>query len=276
MQGVPEQFEFPADRAEYRSVDGRAGVELYRAHIVQYAFEPHTHEAYAFGAIESGVERIRCNGSEHLAAPHSIVLMNPDTLHTGRAETEGGWVYRMVYIEPDVLAKITGEPNWWFPEEIIEGDKERAQRLLGKLGALWQAEEPLAFDSLLYQIITEVRPHAQIAKANKKSSTHRFAPVLDYMQAHLSERIILEDLAAVAGLSSFHFLRQFHAQYHVTPHQMLMARRLHAAKQLLTTGMAPVEVAAAAGLADQSHLNRAFVHRYGITPARYQRVIRSG
>ncbi len=96
MQGVPEQFNFPLDRAEFRAISGRPGVELYRAHIVQYAFEPHTHEAYGFGAIECGVERFRYKGSEHLAPPDSIVLMNPDVLHTGRAETAGGWLYKMI------------------------------------------------------------------------------------------------------------------------------------------------------------------------------------
>jgi len=274
MHGVPEQFEFLSDRAEFRNAVGRAGVELYRAHIVHHAFEPHTHEAYGFGAIERGVERFRCNGSDHLAPPDSIVLMNPDVLHTGRAETEGGWRYRMIYIDSDVLAEVAGESGWWFSEAVIEGDRTQAQRLSHLLEALWQAEDSLAFDGLLYQVVSEIRPHSRLRNRDQDGPSHRFVSVLDYMQAHLGERIILEDLAAVAGLSPFHFLRQFQAQYHVTPHQMLMARRLHAAKQLLATGMAPAEVAAASGLTDQSHLNRAFVRRYGVTPARYQRQVR--
>jgi AraC-like DNA-binding protein len=273
MQGVPEQFEFPTDRAEFRTVNSRAGVELYRAHIVQYAFEPHTHEAFAFGTITSGVQRIRCNGNEHLAAPDSIVLMNSDALHTGRAETEVGWVYRMLYVEPDVLEKVTGEKGWWFPETVIDGDKNRAQRLSTLMTAIWQTQEPLAFDSLLYQLISEVRPYARMRDVDTQVPLHRFAHVLDYMHEHLDERIVLEDLATVAGLSPFHFLRQFQAQYDVTPHQMLMAKRLHTAKQLLATGLSPVEVAAAVGLTDQSHLNRTFVRRYGVTPARYRHQI---
>ncbi len=274
MQGVPEQFEFSTDRAEYRSIKTRTGVELYRAHIVRYSFEPHTHEAYAFGAIESGVERIRCNGSDYLATPDSLVLMNPDALHTGQAETEGGWVYRMIYIEPDVLTSLTGESEWWFPDMIIEADKKRAQRLSSLLAALWQTNEPLAFDSLLYQIILEVQPHSKTSQTNSIKPTHRFAPVLEFIQENFSERLVLEELAAVAELSPFHFLRQFQIQYGVTPHQMVMAKRLHFAKHLLNGGMASVDVAAAAGLTDQSHLNRAFARRYGTTPVRYQRQIR--
>lgn len=151
MQGVPEQFEFCTDRAEFRTVTCRPGVELYRAHIVRHSFEPHIHNAYGFGVIEQGVERFRYSGSEHLAPSNSIVLLNPDVLHTGRAETEAGWKYRMIYIEPLVLSNVMSEPSGWFPDAVVESDGDRARRMSMLLTAIWQAKEPVAFDSLLYQ-----------------------------------------------------------------------------------------------------------------------------
>lgn len=274
MQAVPETFEFPTDRAEFRApTGGRAGVELYRAHIVRHAFEPHTHDAYGFGVIETGVERFRYKGSDLLAPPDSIVLMHPDVLHTGRAETAGGWRYRMVYIEPTVLADIAGEAGWWFDETVVERDKPRAQHLGRVLEALWRTDDPLASDSLLAQLVEGLRPLARQPSDAVQKPKRRFTEVIDYMQAHLGERVVLDDLAAVAGLSPFHFLREFQAQYHVTPHQMLMARRLYAAKQWLAQGIAPAQVAAMAGLTDQAHLTRAFGQRYGVAPARYQRQV---
>ena len=270
MQGVPDYFDCPSDRAEFRVVAGRAGVELYRAHIVHHTFEPHTHDAYGFGVIEQGVERFRYKGSDHLAPSDSIVFMHPDVLHTGRAETDGGWRYRMIYIDPTVLADIAGDAGWWFDETVVERDRPRAKHLTRLLKALWQVQDPLVFDGLLSQLVEGLSPYARRQSSAQHQSERRFANVIDYMQAHLGERIVLEDLASVAGLSPFHFLRQFQAQYHVTPHQMLMARRLYAAKQWLAQGVAPAQVAAQAGLTDQSHLTRAFTQRYGVTPGRYQ------
>jgi AraC-like DNA-binding protein len=275
MQAVPEHFEFLTDRAEFRALPGRAGVELYRAHIVRHAFEPHTHEAFGFGVIEQGVERFRYLGSDHLAPPDSIVLMNPDVLHTGRAETLGGWRYRMVYIEPALLADITGDAGWWFDDAVVERDRPQGQYLSGLLEALWRTQDTLAFDGLLAQFVAGLHPYVRRQSCTPERSAGRFTDVIDYMQAHLEERIVLDDLAAVAGLSPFHFLRQFQARHHVTPHQMLMARRLYAAKQWLAQGAAPAEVAVRAGLTDQAHLTRAFRSRYGVAPARYQRQIRS-
>ncbi|MFF7397705.1 AraC family ligand binding domain-containing protein [Achromobacter sp. NPDC008082] len=274
MTGVPAAFDHPNDRAEFRHAAHQPGVELYRAHIIRHAFEPHTHEAYGLGAIESGVERFRYRGADHLAPSGSVVLMNPDELHTGRAETEGGWRYRMVYIDADVVARVTGEAGWWF-DTAVGHDAASAQRVTLLLDTLWQAHEPLAFDSALYTLLNEFRRHARVPRDAQAEGAPRFAPVIDYLRANLSRRLTLDDLAAVAGLSPFHFLRRFQSHYHATPQQMLMALRLFEAKRLLAAGIEPAQVALAAGLTDQAHLTRAFSRRYGVTPARYQKQVRA-
>ena len=263
-----------ADRAEFRQPGTRGGVELYRARIVRHAFEPHTHAAFGIGVIEQGAERFRYRGSEHFAGSGCIVLMNPDVMHTGRAASAGGWAYRMAYIDEEVLAAVGGEPQWWFPHVVTDGDRVRAERLSGILRAMWEAGEPLAFDSLLALLVDELRPHARVVPTRRDRARPRFDRVVDYMRTHLAESVRLEDLASVAGLSPFHFLRTFRDLHHSTPQQMLMALRLHAAKEQLARGRPPAAVAADTGLSDQAHLTRAFARRYGTTPARYQRQIR--
>ena len=269
MQAVPDTFEHPLDAAEFKRPAHRAGVELYRAHIVRHAFEPHTHEAFGLGAIEAGVERFRYRGEEHLAPADTLVLMNPDELHTGRAETAAGWRYRMVYLDAPVLEQISGERGWWFADAVGR-DAPSARRVGRLLGQLWHACEALAFDGLLQDLVDELRATARRPCPARDGAAPRFAPVLDHLRARLAERVTLEELAAVAGLSPFHFQRQFKRAHHATPQQMLMAMRLFDAKRRLAAGDAPADVAAAVGLADQAHLTRAFARRYGVTPARYQ------
>lgn len=157
----------------------------------------------------------------------------------------------------------------------MDDDPVRARRLTALLHALWREADPLAIDSLLLLLVRELQPHARSPAPARAEKAHCFNRVIDYMRAHLGERITLEALASVAGLSPFHFLRCFRDQHHVTPQQMLMALRLFEAKQGLAAGKAPAEVAADVGLADQAHLTRAFARRYGVTPARYQRQVRS-
>lgn len=269
MHGVPDAFDHPADRAEFRRPAHRAGIELYRAHIVHHAFEPHTHAAFGLGAIDAGAERFRYRGSEHLAPAGSLVLMNPDELHTGRAGADDGWRYRMIYIDPAVAEQLSGERGWWFGEAVGR-DAPRARRVSGLLDRLWHAHDALVFDGLLLTLLQEVRVHARTPRPAASEGRLRFTPVIEFMRANLDRSISLEELAAVAGLSPFHFLRRFRSHHHATPHQMLMALRLFEAKQRLAAGEGPAAVAAASGLADQAHLTRALHRRYGVTPGRYQ------
>ncbi|SMB36185.1 hypothetical protein SPRA44_340037 [Serratia proteamaculans] len=56
-QGVPQQFPFEKDSAQFRQLSQVPGVELYHAHIERYAFEPHTHNAFAIGTVDFGDNR---------------------------------------------------------------------------------------------------------------------------------------------------------------------------------------------------------------------------
>ncbi len=289
MDAVPTRFDHPQDAAEFKR-PARDGVELYRAHIVRHAFDPHTHEAYGFGAIEAGVERFRYRGGDHLAPPQSLVMMNPDVLHTGRAETAQGWRYRMVYIEPQLLDRLAGERGWWF-DAPVGHDADTARRVSRLLESMWADADPLATDGALVELVDLFRPHARRRgprpghgsappahaapapdgeRARAAAADAPLARAIDLMQSRLADTLTLEDLAGAAGLSPFHFLRRFKARHDATPHQMLMALRLYRAKSLLAAGVAPAAVAADVGLVDQAHLTRRFARMYGVTPARYQ------
>lgn len=272
--GVPEAFASPCDRALYRRVAHRSGVELYRAQIVHHAFAPHAHDAFGIGAVEWGVERFRYQGSDHLAGPGSVVLMDEDELHTGRADSAQGWRYRMIYVQGAVLSEISGQALSRFVQPTVD-DPAQGARVTALLDALWQAADtPLAFDSLLSELVEAVvARHARVP--TPETPPGLAAPVLarvrDYIEANLGQTLRLDDLAREAHLSPFHFLRRFKASTRHTPQVFVQARRGARAKALLAQGLPAAEVAAAVGLVDQPHLNRLLLRQFGITPGQYQR-----
>jgi AraC family transcriptional regulator len=98
--------------------------------------------------------------------------------------------------------------------------------------------------------------------------------VLDYIGANLQSEIRLEELAAVANLSVFHFARAFRESVDTTPHQYVLERRIDMAKTLLRSRDWNLEaIASATGFADASHLSKAFRRQTGTTPKAWQRQI---
>ncbi|AKF04411.1 helix-turn-helix transcriptional regulator [Sandaracinus amylolyticus] len=80
----------------------------------------------------------------------------------------------------------------------------------------------------------------------------------------------LEELAKLAGVSRFHFTRQFKRATGETPMAYVRRLRVERAKELLlATDMSLADVAAHVGFADQSHFTRVFRSVVGTTPARY-------
>ncbi len=98
--------------------------------------------------------------------------------------------------------------------------------------------------------------------------------IIDYVEAHLSRSIALCELAALLGMSSFHFSRKFRADFGIPPHSFVMEQRIKRAKAMLRKGTTPLKIIAAdCGFSDQSHMNRLFRRATGVTPTEFQRSI---
>jgi transcriptional regulator of acetoin/glycerol metabolism len=91
--------------------------------------------------------------------------------------------------------------------------------------------------------------------------------VCDYIEGHLDEKIRLDGLATLAGLSTDHFARAFHQSVGMPPHTYLLRRRLEHVEHMLRETRVPLsEIALATGFSDQSHLARHFRRWAGMSP----------
>jgi len=92
-----------------------------------------------------------------------------------------------------------------------------------------------------------------------------------WIDAHACEPVGLEQAAAAAGLSPFHFLRLFAGVLGVTPHQYLVRSRLrHAARLLADDARSITDVAFDVGFGDLSNFVRTFHRAAGVSPRRFR------
>jgi AraC-like DNA-binding protein len=100
---------------------------------------------------------------------------------------------------------------------------------------------------------------------------HKLRRVREFIDAHMSLAIRLEQLAAAAALSPYHFHRQFKNATGLTPREYVVRVRIEHAKALLTESDLPlVDVAGQAGFMDQSHFTTMFRKLTSMTPREFR------
>ncbi|XQE68328.1 AraC family ligand binding domain-containing protein [Pseudomonas sp. P3C3] len=254
------------------------GVELLHARYIEQRFAPHVHEGFVFTVIEGGAQRFRHRGSDHLAPVGSMVLINPDEVHTGSKAHEQGWWYRGFYPAPaqvqGVLAELEladrGMPS--FGASVLQ-DLELHQ-VFGRLHRLLDGEACALQQQTAWReaILLLFQRHARIPQAREPGAEPRaVALAKELLAARLGEPPSLEELATLVHLSPFHFARVFRRATGLPPHAWLKQRRLEQARALLRSGCAPLQVALQLGFSDQSHLTRQFKQSYGVSPGEYRR-----
>ncbi|WP_237143367.1 helix-turn-helix domain-containing protein [Phyllobacterium zundukense] len=96
--------------------------------------------------------------------------------------------------------------------------------------------------------------------------------IVEYLDAHLPERVDLAHLAALADLSQSHFSRAFKASTGMAPYRWQLDARVRRAQALLIDSHASLDqVAEATGFADAVHFGRTFRKLTGATPAAWRR-----
>jgi AraC family transcriptional regulator len=168
---------------------------------------------------------------------------------------------------PDVVGRL--------PDALVLEDAA-VVALASALGqALTAQASPLEADSLAQalalQILWRRLEKPAFAGAATLLSNTAFAEVASYMEAHLADDVLLDDLAGVAAISKFHFLRLFRQRAGVTPHQFLTRLRMERAAQLLAETAEPVqEVARRSGYASPSRFASAFKRQHGTNPLAFR------
>jgi AraC family transcriptional regulator len=100
--------------------------------------------------------------------------------------------------------------------------------------------------------------------------------VLDYIDQHITSRVLVADLCALVWRSEAHFSRSFRATFGHAPHAFVVRRRIElAARYMMQTDMSLSEIALGCGFVDQAHLCKHFRVVTGETPGAWRRAKRA-
>ena len=258
------------------------GVERLEARFQGHAYDPHRHETYAIGVTLDGAQGFRYRGAARVSRTGQIMVLHPDEQHDGHAAVPDGFSYRMIYVDPALIAGAldhTGARARSLPfvADAVTRDRAMASLLDEAFVDFPGKFDPLAGDALLAGLADALaRRGRQAARRPAGTPQRALLRVRDFLDAEFAHPIDSIDLERVAGLDRFSLARAFRRSFGTAPHRYLVARRVSAARSLIAAGAPLAEVAGACGFVDQSHLNRHFKAHFGMTPGRYARLVCRG
>jgi AraC-like DNA-binding protein len=269
-----------ATRSWVTSTKPAEGVELFRAWFSGVAYQKHRHDTYAIGLTDRGAQVFDYRGATRVSTRGQIVVLYPDEAHDGRAGTEEGFGYRIVYVEPAHLAEavrtLRGRPG---PLPFVRDPVSANTRLARAIDAAFRLPlESLAATSLVVDLadgLLAAEHGGEPPGASRRVDAVAAERARRFLDAAKTRVVRSDELESVTGLTRYDLARQFRLMFGTSPYRYLLMRRLGAARELIHRGRPLIEVAYEVGFADQAHLTRTFKSAFGLTPARY-RALRAG
>lgn len=230
------------------------------------AYAPHRHDTYAIGVTLQGVQTFDYRGATRHSLPGQMVVLHPDELHDGRAGTEDGFRYKILYVDPSTLQDVLNGQPLPFIKDGISNDIRLSKVLVPLLNNHNVALEHLEYQDAIYDLATVLNVISGNSNSNRKLNYQATKRAKAFIDDSLDEGICLDELEHVTGYDRWQLSRDFRSLYGTSPNRYLIHRRLERARELLINNVPISSIAIDCGFADQSHLGRHFKKTYGLSP----------
>lgn len=231
--------------------------------------------------VEAGSAGARWRHSRHV--PGRLAMTAPGRETRLRWRTTSAQVMQTLHLYvPGQAFRRVAEQTWAreistddLPDTLGTTDPVVESMMLGLAAAVQEGAGDLYAESamqfLAVHLLTRRGFKPLAVSAVGHGTDRRILRVIAYMHDNLAQPLSLADLAEVAQLSPFHFLRLFRAAVGEAPHRHLTRLRIAAARRRLERSTAPIsDIAYVCGFSSPAHLAAVFRRWVGTTPTAYR------
>lgn len=266
----------------------------YDEDLRDYSVEWHWHEEFEFILVREGMLKVYVENDRIRLRPGEGIFINSGVLHAAERMGEEPGRYLSAVFHGRLLGGSADSVFWQKTVRPLMKDPELRYLLL-KADDSWQKEtadcvshawEAVAEERDDYEnearyqltkalgIMNARRPASELhISGQEKRNAERMKVMLQYIEDHYAEELIIADIADSASVSESVCLRCFRGVIGVTPIQYVKQYRIQRASELLlSTNMRSNEIAFRCGFSDISYFTRSFRELTGYTPVEYRRV----
>jgi AraC family transcriptional regulator len=269
--------------AEIQAFVSRPEYSIRRTLTAHCRFEAHAHAAVTVTALLAGRMRAVVGETEFVLAAGDVVFTGIAQMHAAEADEVD---FVSLHVHPALINDLAAEMNLTraTAEVVFRAPRTTDERLFAIARLIAgevtdrKAGHEIMLDSLVRQLAIHllrshlvVRKSAQIEMSRVGPVDRRLRRALEFMHDNYARELALEEIAAAAYLSEYHFARLFKQITGATPHVYLANLRIEKARRLLVETNHPiVEITAMVGYQSQSHFTKIFKSVTGVTPRAYR------
>ncbi|RUS47823.1 AraC family transcriptional regulator [Cohnella sp. AR92] len=254
-------------------------------------FPNHWHAHLEFIYVVEGRARFTCNSQTYDAVPGDIFILNSADLHHGITLSERLFYYAVIvdpsllhsrtvdaveakYIAPIASSRIRFENKISDDPLVRESLSSLIEEFFGKAFGY-----ELAVKSWIYRLLTALlRHHVAVQFSPEEYSSRlrkleRIDPVLRHIEENYSRRLSVEELAAVARMSRYHFGRMFKELTDRSVTDYINFVRVNRCEyDLRHTDKTITEIALTHGFHDVYYFSRLFKSYKGVPPTALRKI----
>ena len=205
-----------------------------------------------------------------------LLAPGTDSWWTTEDSNNAGWFH--IHFAHDLITEVEGVHNATLETVPVVADRHVFWLVLQFFNLAGQKDEP---EPLLWQSLGQVLLWQLLMltaqKRGRDPTRGGLAPwqarrTTEYLADNIERRVTLDELAAIARLSPFHFARAFAKTVGMPPYRYQQKLRLERACELLArSDMRIIDIALAVGYESPQALARVFTQAYGVAPSQWRR-----
>lgn len=230
-------------------------------------WESHCHAQYEMIAVADGDITVMLEGQKCRLQKNQIIIIPPLFYHSVTANEEGSYRRITALFGIDAIPSVLQDE---FANQGRSADIDTSR--IEKIKELCQNENSGFYAPLLQSLMIAIfYDTLQMTQTSAKIETDEFLKkAFEYIDRHLHEKILLDDLAQYTLRSKSSFCHLFEEKMNVSPKQYILQKKLALASKLINEGTPPTVAAAQVGYENYSNFYRIYVKHFGTNPTQKQ------